>query len=203
MASCYRVGFTTKPRDLKISKRCEIQLQRQGHPAYKAWLTDNSMGFQVVESSALKVFKMSIQTLAGLADHYYLAETSGLHNSVGWGPNGLELRGAVKITPQELERINRFMSVAKYSIAVNNCEHFANYVLYGINLSSQQHTWWKALGAEVISRLQPVQGVADNYNSLIAQQISDVLNENLRQAKIKGANQERIDFWKSRGIDAR
>ncbi len=159
------------------------------------------MGFKVVESSVLKVFKMPIQELAGLADHYYLAETSSLHNSLGWGTNGLELRGAVKITPQEFERIGRFMSVAKYNIAINNCEHFANYVLHGINLSSQQHIWWKYLGSEVISLLQPVQSVGGNYNSFIGHQVAEVLNENLRQAKIERANRERIEFWKSRGID--
>jgi hypothetical protein len=91
------------------------------------------MGFEVVESSVLKVCKVPIQELAGFAEHYYLAENANLDNSVGWGSSGLELRGLVKITSQELERIERFMSVAKYSIAVNNCEHFANYVLYGIN----------------------------------------------------------------------
>jgi hypothetical protein len=95
------------------------------------------------------------------------------------------------------------MSVAKYSIAVNNCEHFANYVLYGINLSSQQHTWWKCLAAEVISLLQPVQGALDNHNSFMSQQIAQVLNENLRQAKIERANRERIKFWKNREIDVK
>jgi hypothetical protein len=159
------------------------------------------MGFEVVESSVLKVCKVPIQELAGFADHYYLAENANLYNSVGWGTSGLELRGLVRITPQELERVERFMLVAKYSIAVSNCEHFANYVFYGINLSSQQHTWWKCLGAEVISLLQPVQGVGDNYNSFMSQQIAEVLNENLRQAKIERTNRERIKFWKNRGID--
>jgi len=161
------------------------------------------MGFEVVEVSVLKVFKVPIQEFAGFADHYYLAENANLHNSVGWGPNGLELRGLVSITAQELERVEKFMSVAKYSIAVNNCEHFANYVLYGINLSSQQHTWWKCLGAEAISLLQPVQGPRDNYNSFMSQWVAKVLNKSLRQAKIEQANQERIEFWKTRRIDVK
>lgn len=161
------------------------------------------MSFEVVEFSVLKVFKVPVQELVGLAKHYYLGETSSLHNSVGWGANGLELRGKVKVTPQELERIERFVAVAKYSIAVNNCEHFANYVLHGINLSSQQHTWWKCLGTEVIRLLQPVQSWGDNYNSFMGQQIAKVLNENLRQANIEKANRERIEFWKSRGIDVK
>lgn len=146
------------------------------------------MKFEIVESSVLKVFKKPIQEFVGLADHYYLAETPSSCNSLGWGPNGLELRGTIKITEQELERVERFMLSARYSIAVNNCEHFANYVLYGINLSSQQYTWWKCLGAEVISFLQPVQSKRANYNSLMAQQISEVFKENLRQARQKEAD---------------
>lgn len=161
------------------------------------------MRFEVVEFSVLKLFKVPIQELAGFADHYYLAETANLYNSVGWGSRGLELQGAVRITPKEIERVKRFMSVARYSIAVNNCEHFANYVLHGINLSSQQHTWWKCLGAEVISLLQPVQGLQDSYSSFMSQQVAEVLSENLRQVKIEKANRERIDFWKFRGIDVR
>lgn len=161
------------------------------------------MGFEVVESSVLRVCKVPIQELVGFADHYYLAENANFHNSVSWGPSGLELRGLVRITPQELERVERFMSVAKYSIAINNCEHFSNYVLYGINLASQQHIWWKCLGAEIISLLQPVHEVRDNHNSFMSQQIGDVLNENLRQAKIERANRERIEFWRNREIDVK
>ncbi|MCU0565789.1 MAG: lecithin retinol acyltransferase family protein [Oculatellaceae cyanobacterium Prado106] len=154
----------------------------------------------MVEISVLKVCKVPIQELAGLADHYYLAETASLEDSLGWGAQGLELRGTVRITQQELERVERFMAASKYSIAVNNCEHFANYVLHGINFSSQQHTWWKSLGAEVICFLQPVQPVRDNHNYFITQQIAAVLNENLRQARIERVNRERIEFWRSRGI---
>jgi Lecithin retinol acyltransferase len=161
------------------------------------------MGFEVVESNVLKVCKFSLEELAGFAEHYYLSENANLHNSIGWGPSGVELRGLVRITPQELERVERFMSVVKYNIAVNNCEHFANYVRYGINLSSQENTWWKCLGAEVISLLQPVSGVRDNYNRFISQQIAEVLNDSLRQAKIERANRERIEFWKNRGIDVK
>lgn len=161
------------------------------------------MGFELVETSVLQVFKVPIRELAGCADHYYLAETASLHNSLGWGPDGLELRGIVRITPGELKRVERFMSVAQYNIALNNCEHFANYVLYGINLSSQQSLWWKSLGASVISLLQPVQSVRGIHSKLIQQQLAEVLNENLRQAKIEQANRERIEFWKTRGIDVK
>lgn len=162
-----------------------------------------NMGFESVESSVLKVFKVPFQQLAGFADHYYLAETSDFYNSVGWGPTGLELQGKVRVTLQEVERIKQFMAVAKYSIVVNNCEHFANYVLYGINLSSQQYTWWKCLGAEAIGLLQPVHSIGENYNSFMGQQIGKVLTENLQQAKIDRANQDRIKFWRSRDIDVK
>jgi hypothetical protein len=158
------------------------------------------MGFEIVEFSVLKLSKEPIQSMGGLADHYYLVETLNANNSLGWGPHGLELRGLVKITVQELERIEIFMSAAKYSMTVNNCEHFANYVLYGINLSSQQHVWWKYLGAEIISLLQPVQSVRGNHNAFIGEQVSKILNENLRKAWIDKANNERIEFWKSRGV---
>jgi hypothetical protein len=156
------------------------------------------MGFFVVEFGVLKVHKIPIKGLANFADHYYLSETPGLDYSVGWGSCGLELHGVVKFTPGELDRINKFISVAKYNIAINNCEHFANYVLHGINLSSQQHTWWKCLSADIISLLQPAQSTSENYNSFMSQQIAEVLNENLRQSKIDKANQDRIEFWKNR-----
>ena len=159
------------------------------------------MGFQLGETNVLRVCKMPIQSLAGLADHYFLSEAGRFDNSLGWGPKGLELKGVVKVTELQLERVEQFMAAAQYSIAINNCEHFANYVLYGINLSSQQHTWWKDLGAEVISRLQPTQGRGANYQTFMRQQVAELLNENLRQERIKRANQERIDFWKARGVD--
>jgi hypothetical protein len=157
------------------------------------------MKLVVVESSVLKICKMPIQELAGCADHYYLSETLGLDDSVGWESSGLELQGVVNVTSEELDRINKFISAAEYNIAINNCEHFANYVLYGINLSSQQHTWWKCLSADIISILQPAQSISENYNSFMSQQIVEVLNENLRQAKIDKANRDRIKFWKNRG----
>jgi hypothetical protein len=159
------------------------------------------MGFELVESSVLQIFKAPIKELVGFVDHYYLAETANRDNSMGWGPSGLELQGLVKVTEKERDRLEEFMSVAKYNIAVNNCEHFANYVLFGLKLSSQQHTWWKCRGAEFVSLIQPVQSVGDNYNSFFGQKIAEVLKKDLKQMRLEQANQERIEFWKSRGID--
>ena len=161
------------------------------------------MSFEIVNSSVLRVFKTPIKILGSLADHYYLAEKGSLDNSLGWGPDGIELRGRIKITLQELERVEKFILNTKYSIAINNCEHFANYVLHGINFSSQENNDWKNLGAKFICRLQPVQSVRENYNSFMLQQIKEVLNNNLKQAKIERANRERIEFWKSRGIEVK
>lgn len=63
---------------------------------------------------------MPIQELAGFVDHYYLSETLDLVDFVGWGVNGIELHGVVNVTPEEFDRINKFISAAKYNIAVNN-----------------------------------------------------------------------------------
>jgi hypothetical protein len=104
--------------------------------------------------------------------------------------------------PKTIQKSRLFYDDGKWQelmpTSINNCEHFANYVLHGINLSSQQHTWWKCLSADIISLLQPAQSISENYNSFMSQQIAEVLNESLRQAKIDQANQNRIEFWKNR-----
>jgi len=51
------------------------------------------MGLEIVEFSVLKVFKVLIVELTGLADHYYLWETSSFYNSIGWDSTRLELFG--------------------------------------------------------------------------------------------------------------
>jgi hypothetical protein len=76
-------------------------------------------------------------------------------------------------------------------------------VLHGINLSSQQHLWWKCLGSELIASLQIVSRVRDNYSNFTGQQVAKLLNENLKRAKLDKANQERLEFWHSRGIDVK
>ncbi|VEP18452.1 conserved hypothetical protein [Hyella patelloides LEGE 07179] len=106
----------------------------------------------------------------------------------------------MKITLQEKERIEKFMTAAKYSIALHNCEHFANYVLYGLNLSSQHNLWWKSLGANVIYYLQPTQSTKENCQNYMRQQIADILNDNLRKAKIEKANRKHLEFWSARGV---
>lgn len=156
------------------------------------------MTLEIVEKSVLKVCKMQIAI--GLADHYFLSEHNNFNNSLGWGAKGLEIRGEIKVTQKEVERIEIFTTATKYNISLHNCEHFANYVLYGLNLCSQKNLWWKDLGANVISCLQPTQSFRENYQKFIRLQIADVLRRNLRQAKIDRANQEHKEFWESRGI---
>jgi len=58
------------------------------------------MSFELVESSVLKVCKICIHELAGLAARYFLSEFGSLENSVGWGSTGLELREKVRVTSQ-------------------------------------------------------------------------------------------------------
>lgn len=156
------------------------------------------MTFAIIEKSVLKVFKVPISVSLGLADHYYLSETEGIDNSLGWGPTGIELEGKINITREELERVEQFIMATRYNIAISNCEHFANYVLYGINLSTQQHVWWKELSAEVISSLLPVNSKRKNIDLAVGNLAAEILNENLRVAKIERANQDRIEFWKKR-----
>ena len=166
-------------------------------------LNDMKMRFEIVQTSVLKIFKVPINELAGLADHYYLSDCVGSNNVLSWDTHGLDLQGTVRLTYQELERIEQFMLIAPYSIATNNCEHFANYILYGINFSSQQQVWWKCLGAEAVRHLQLVQSVRSNFNNYIGQQVSEAIKEDLRRSKIERANQERIDFWRARGVEVK
>jgi hypothetical protein len=158
------------------------------------------MGIEIVEISVLQVCKIKIAVLASLADHYFLSEKNDLDHSIGWGPAGLEIRGRVRVTNSEQERIDRFVCAARYDIAMNNCEHFANYVAHGLALSTQQHTWWKDLSAKTIRILQPIQDKKSNISDSIGREVADVLNENLRQAIIRKANQERNSFWEDRGV---
>ncbi|MCP9815196.1 hypothetical protein KBY76_00765 [Synechococcus sp. GreenBA-s] len=159
-----------------------------------------AMGLEVVGISVLQVCKIKITVLARLADHYFLSEHNSLDHSVGWGPAGMEIRGRVRVSKIEQQRIERFVAAARYDIAVNNCEHFAYYVVHGLALSTQQHTWWKDLSAKTIRILQPTQSKRSNISDAIGREVGNVLNENLRQSRIRNANQERIAFWDARGL---
>jgi hypothetical protein len=155
----------------------------------------------LVEHSNLQICRFRLMETLGLAYHYYLSEKRDFAQSLGWVPTGLEVQGRVHVTATELERVERFIAGARYSIAANNCEHFAKYVKYGLPLSSQMDRWWNTLGAEFIARLQPTQDKKGNISDYVGEQASDVLKKDLRQARIARAIRERHDFWMQRGID--
>ncbi|MDM7954578.1 MAG: hypothetical protein QUV07_15365 [Cyanobium sp. CZS 25K] len=159
------------------------------------------MGLKIVSKSVLSVHKKRIPIAFGFADHYFLAVSKYGHDTLGWGRAGIELSGEVKITRAELQRVERFLEAASYSISVHNCEHFANYVLYGINHSSQMYTFFKCIGADIVSLLQPTQAASENYSDAFARQVAYRLNEQLRNSKIERANRERVEFWRLRGVD--
>lgn len=159
------------------------------------------MGFEIVERSILTICKKPIPQALGGADHFYLASTKNSSDTLGWGPLGIELTGVVQVTAKELERVEKFIKASKYSISVHNCEHFANYVLHGINHSRQMYTSFKQMGANVVEMLQPVRSASANYSDAVAKQAAYRLNNQLRKVKIERANAERVEFWSLRGID--
>jgi hypothetical protein len=60
---------------------------------------------------------------------------------------------------------------------------------------------FKEMGADVLAKLQPTQSVNQNRDAIMGQLASEVLKENHRRASIDKANQERISFWRARGVD--
>lgn len=159
------------------------------------------MGFVIVEKSVLTICKKPIPQALGGADHFYLASSKTASNTLGWGPLGIELTGEVQVTAKELERVEQFIKASKYSISVHNCEHFANYVLHGINHSRQMYHSFKQMGANVVEMLQPVKSASANYSDAVARQVAYHLNNQLRKVKIDRANTERVEFWSLRGVD--
>lgn len=157
------------------------------------------MGLETVEKSVLVIRKKPILWTLGWADHFYLASPQAGGGTLGWGPQGIELTGLVAVTAKELERVEQFVNASKYSVSVHNCEHFASYVLYGINHSRQMYDSFVQMGANVVEMLQPVNGASANYSDAVARQAAFRLNEQLRKVKIDRANAERIEFWGLRG----
>lgn len=159
------------------------------------------MGFAIVEKSVLTICKNPIPQALGGADHFYLASSTTGSDTLGWGPLGIELTGVVQVTGKELERVERFIKASKYSISVHNCEHFAYYVLHGINHSRQMYNSFKQISATVVEILQPVNSASANYSDAVAKQVAYRLNEQLIKVKIDRTNAERVEFWSLRGID--
>ncbi|MGK7935444.1 MAG: lecithin retinol acyltransferase family protein [Xenococcaceae cyanobacterium] len=86
----------------------------------------------------------------------------------------------------------------RYNISKNNCEHFANYVCYGLHYSSQQEeNRLKNLASIPISYIQPTQSLAENIN----QNISDWLQNNLKKAKLESFDDEYRHLCSIKGFD--
>jgi len=159
------------------------------------------MGLAIVEKSVLTLCKKPIPQAFGGAVHYFLSSSKTGRDALGWGTRGIEITGVVKVTAEELERIEKFIKASPYSLSVHNCEHFANYVLHGISHSSQMYYSLKEMGAKAIEILQPVKSASVNYSDAATNQIAYKLNQQLRQVKVDRANAERIEFWRLRGVD--
>jgi hypothetical protein len=159
------------------------------------------MGFEIVEKSVLAIFKKPIHPALGMADHFYLASSKTASGSLEWGPFGIELTGVIQVTAKELERVEKFIKASKYCISAHNCEHFVNYVLYGMNYSTQIHNSFKQMGALAIKILQPAKSSSANYNDAVAKQLAYRIGIQIRKNKINRANAERIEFWSLRGVN--
>ncbi|MDJ0733685.1 MAG: hypothetical protein QNJ47_06280 [Nostocaceae cyanobacterium] len=92
------IGESPEDAELKaiewLKREVEIHYKQQ-----------EEIGFELVDFNVLQVFRTAIQISAEIADHYYLSEKPGLDDSVGWGPRGLELRGKVRVTSEQFERM--------------------------------------------------------------------------------------------------
>lgn len=178
---------------LKLLKR-EVEINYEQLERSKGTL-------EMVDKEVLKIFKMPISQLANAAEHYFLSETPDLDNSLGWGPNGLELRGKVRVTKKQLERITEFIEDPRfdgYKISKNNCEHFANYIYSGLHYSSQQEeNRFKKIASKIIEYKQPTQSSAE----IINQNISNCLQSNLKKAKLIHFKEEYSKLCKTKGFD--
>jgi predicted nucleic acid-binding protein len=70
----------------------------------------------LMEHSNLQICRFRLMETLGLAYHYYLSEQRDFAQSLGWGPTGLEVQGRVHVTAKELERVERFIDAARYSL---------------------------------------------------------------------------------------
>lgn len=56
----------------------------------------------------VSIYSIPIETTLGIARHYYLSEDGDFKNSVGWGPAGVEWKGTIELTPEELKRVQEY-----------------------------------------------------------------------------------------------
>jgi hypothetical protein len=80
----------------------------------------------------VSIYSIPIETTLGIARHYYLSKDGDFNNSVGWGSAGVEWKGNIELTPEELKRVQEYADLfGMYNIHSNNCEMFAWYVKTG------------------------------------------------------------------------
>lgn len=149
------------------------------------------------------IYSISIDSTLGIARHYYLSKDGNFNNSVGWGPAGVEWKGKVNLTEEELKRVNEYTDkFGFYNIHSNNCEMFAWYVKTGKRYSGQtEELRVTKFGAALVSFVQPVHTVRSIKYLEIEKAIIANLQANLDEVKRRKLLEEqaaRDDFWKRR-----
>ncbi len=152
----------------------------------------------------VSIYSMKIEVTAGIARHYFLSSDGTFTNSIGWGPNGIEIKGkGADLTPEQEQRVRDYpQQFGPYSISTNNCEMFAWYVVTGKRFSGQtQEPIPTAISAHVISKVQPVSSLRGMEFLQMEQAIVDRFNTDLNIAQHEKRRQdqaERDEFWRKR-----
>ncbi|NER05250.1 MAG: NC domain-containing protein [Okeania sp. SIO3C4] len=150
------------------------------------------------------IYSIAIEYTAGIARHYFISSDGTFENSIGWGPQGIEYKGkgAELTVEQEQQACEYLHKFGKYNIDTNNCEMFAWYVITGRRYSGQiQEKIHTAIGAKMVSLVQPVLTPREIVNYQYEQAIVRKFNEDLEKAKLARLKSEqtiRDDFWKKR-----
>ncbi|MDJ0519785.1 MAG: NC domain-containing protein [Trichodesmium sp. MO_231.B1] len=150
------------------------------------------------------IYSVAIESTAGIARHYFISSDGTFENSIGWGTQGIEYQGkGAQLTVEEEQRACEYLQkFGKYNIHTNNCEMFAWYVITGRRYSGQiQEKVHTAIGAKIVSFVQPVLTAREMVNHQYEQAIVGKFNEDLEKAKLarlKSDQAMRDDFWKKR-----
>ena len=56
----------------------------------------------------ISIYSIPIDSTARIARHYYLSEKGDFEHSVGWGPTGVEWRGTVRLTEEQVQRVTEY-----------------------------------------------------------------------------------------------
>jgi hypothetical protein len=151
----------------------------------------------------VSIYSIPIDCTLGIARHYYLSHDGNFNNSVGWGPAGVEWKGTIELTEEELKRVHEYADVfGQYNIHSNNCEMFAWYIKAGKQYSGQtEEIIVTKFGAALVSLVQPVHTVRSIKYLEIEKAIVDNLQTNLdkvKRAKLLAEQAARDDFWARR-----